>query len=63
MADVPAEAVQGWLGSDEAKDFIRAASDDWGRAAIAAGEDRDHALAAAEATRKFYTGEASPPET
>lgn len=59
-AEVPQEAVEGWMASQEAKDFVRAASDDWGRAAIAAGEDRDKALAAAEATRKFYTGEAAP---
>lgn len=62
-AEVAAEAVAGWFGSEEAKDFVRATSDGWGRAAVAAGEDRDHALASAEATRKFYTGEASPPET
>ncbi len=62
-ADVPAETVEGWFGSQEAKDFIRSTSDDWGRAAIAAGEGREHALEAAEATRKFYSGEAAPPET
>jgi uncharacterized protein YndB with AHSA1/START domain len=61
-AEVAAEAVAGWFGSDEAKTMIRSASDGWGTAAIAAGEDRDHALAAAESTRKFYTGEAPPPE-
>jgi hypothetical protein len=42
--------------------MIRSASDGWGAAAIKAGENREHALAAAEATRKFYTGEAPPPE-
>ncbi|WP_051960740.1 SRPBCC family protein [Devosia riboflavina] len=56
-ADVPAETVAGWFGSDEAKSFIRTASDDWGRADIVAGEPREHALATAEATRKFYSGE------
>lgn len=56
-AEVAAEAVEGWFGSDEAKAFIRTASDDWGRADIAAGEPRDHALKTAEATRKFYSGE------
>ena len=54
--DVRAEGL-GWEVSDEARSLVRAASDDWGRAAIAAGEDRDAALAAAEATRKFYSGE------
>lgn len=56
-ADLPAEAVAGWGETQEAKDFMRSASDDWGRAAIGSGEDRDHALKAAEATRRFYTGE------
>lgn len=56
-AEVAAEAVEGWFGSAEAKAFIRTTSDDWGRADIAAGEPRDHALMTAEATRKFYSGE------
>lgn len=59
-AAVAMEAVEGWFGSPEANDMIGSASDGWGAAAIAAGENRDHALAAAESTRKFYTGEASP---
>lgn len=59
-AAVAMEAVEGWFGSPEANDMIRSASDGWGAAAIAAGENREHALAAAESTRKFYTGEASP---
>lgn len=61
-AERPAEAEEGWMATDEAKAMIRSASDGWGAAAIAAGENREHALAAAEATRKFYTGEAPPPE-
>lgn len=61
-ADVRAEGLGAWATSDEAKVLIRTASSDWGRAAIAAGEDRDHALEAAESTRRFYTGEAPPPE-
>ena len=56
-ADLPAEAVAGWGESEEAKDMMRTTSDDWGRAAIASGEDREHALKAAEATRRFYSGE------
>lgn len=61
-AAVAKEAEEGWFATDEAKAFIRSCSDGWGEAAIRAGENRDHALAAAEATRKFYTGEAPPPE-
>ncbi|MDC9822408.1 SRPBCC family protein [Devosia sp. ZB163] len=62
QAEVAMEAVQGWFGSDEARQMIRSASDGWGSAAIKAGENDDHALAAAEATRQFFTGEAPPPE-
>lgn len=60
-AAVAMEAIEGWFGSDEAKAMIRTASDGWGAAAITAGENREHALEAAEATRRFYTGEAPPP--
>ena len=56
--DVRAEGLAGWETSETAKSLVHSASDDWGRAAIAAGEDREHALKAAEATRRFYTGEA-----
>jgi len=55
--DVRAEGT-GWETSDEAKRLVRASSDGWGEAAIAAGEERGHALAAAEATRRFFSGEA-----
>lgn len=58
---VAAEAVEGWYATDEYKGLVRTTSDDWGRAAIGAGEERGHALAAAETTRAFYTGE-TPPE-
>lgn len=61
-ANVPAETVAGWYATQEYKDFVRSTGDDWGKAAITAGEDRDHALAAAEATRQFYSGEAPPTE-
>ena len=47
----------GGATTEEAKDMMRATSDDWGRAAIASGDDREHALKAAEATRRFYSGE------
>ena len=56
-ADLPAEAVAGWGETQEARDMMRVTSDDWGRAAIAAGEDRAQALKAAESTRRFYSGE------
>ena len=56
-ADLPAEAVAGWGETQEAKDMMRTTSDGWGRAAIASGDAREHALKAAEATRRFYSGE------
>jgi uncharacterized protein YndB with AHSA1/START domain len=56
--DVRAEGVNGWETSDEAKELIRAASADWGRAAIDGGDEREEALQAAENTRRFYSGEA-----
>jgi len=58
--DMPPEAAAEWYATDEYRDLVRATGDDWGRAAIAAGEDHQHALAAAEATRKFYMGEPAP---
>jgi len=61
-ANLPQESEAGWHELPEAKAFIRSASDGWGAAAITAGENRDAALTAAEATRQFYTGEAPPPE-
>jgi uncharacterized protein YndB with AHSA1/START domain len=61
-AAVAQEAVEGWFGSPEAKDFIRGTANGWGEADIAAGENREDALTRAENTRKFYTGEAPPPE-
>jgi len=54
--DVRAEGT-GWETSDEAKGLVRASAEGWGAAAIAAGEDRAHALEAAEATRRFFSGE------
>lgn len=55
--ELRAEVVAGWAETTEAKDMMGSTSDAWGRAAIAAGEDREHALRAAEATRRFYSGE------
>jgi len=56
-ADVRAEGT-GWETSEEARSLIRASAEGWGAAAIADGEDRAHALSAAEATRRFFSGEA-----
>jgi len=55
--NVRAEGMGGWETSDEAKELVRAASAGWGQAAIAGGDDREEALKAAEATRRFYSGE------
>jgi uncharacterized protein YndB with AHSA1/START domain len=58
----PAEAAEGWFASQEAKDLIRTTSSDWGQADIKAGENREEALARAELTRKFFSGEITPQE-
>lgn len=60
--DVRAEGMNGWEASDEARELVRTASKDWGRAAIDGGDDPQEALKAAEATRRFYSGE-PPVET
>jgi hypothetical protein len=52
-----------WPTTPEGKDFVRASTTGWGEAAIAAGESAEQARQAAENTRKFYTGEASPGST
>ena len=54
------DEVAHWHEAEDARAFIRAASDDWGRAAIASGTSKDEALAAAERTRAFYTGDPPP---
>lgn len=43
--------------TDEGKEFVKIASDGWGQASIASGEDREQALQAAENTTAFYTGQ------
>jgi hypothetical protein len=43
--------------SIEGKAFIAGVSEDWRRAAVAAGEDPAQAEAAAKSTTAFYTGE------
>jgi uncharacterized protein YndB with AHSA1/START domain len=49
--------VDAWSTSDDGKRFVRLCAEDWGRAAIAAGDDAEEATAAAERTAGFYTGE------
>ncbi|CAN5429048.1 SRPBCC family protein [soil metagenome] len=48
---------ESWMLSAETKAFIFGASEDWSRAAIAAGDNPAHAEAAARRTAGFYTGE------
>jgi uncharacterized protein YndB with AHSA1/START domain len=50
----PQEAMQ-WTASDEGRRFITQSSNDWGRAAMAAGEPEASAKAAAERTTSAYT--------
>ncbi|MGD9739509.1 MAG: SRPBCC family protein [Bauldia sp.] len=45
----------------EGREAIRVSSDAWGAADIAGGAPREAALAAAENSRQFYTGELPPP--
>lgn len=45
----------------EGRELIRISSDGWGAADIAGGAPRETALAAAENSRQFYTGELPPP--
>lgn len=52
------EADVAWWSTPEAKRFVTLSSEHWGEAAIAAGEAHAHARAAAERTRRFYSGEA-----
>ncbi len=46
-----------WSVTQEGKAFARASAQGWGLAAIASGEERSEADAAAERTRAFYSGE------
>lgn len=56
--DVRAEGLDGWETSAEAKELVRGASAAWGRASIEGGDEPGQAMRAAEATRRFYSGEA-----
>lgn len=51
----PREAMA-WLGSDDGKKFVHLSSDDWRRAAVAAGTDAETASARAARTTAAYTG-------
>ncbi len=53
-------AVMAWTTSPDGQAFIRASSDDWARAATAAGDDPAEARAAAARTTAFYLGEPDP---
>jgi uncharacterized protein YndB with AHSA1/START domain len=55
--DVRAEGMNGWETSDEAKELVRASTAGWGKAQIAGGEEAEYSMRAAEATRRFYSGE------
>ena len=55
---VDASAVEEWALSEEGLSFLRASSDGWCAAAVAAGEDRTTAETRAERCRAFYSGEA-----
>ena len=56
-AAVDPAAAFAWQRSAEGKATMRAYSEAWGRASIAAGTDEAAALAAARRTSAFYTGE------
>ena len=51
-----AEEGMAWMMSENGKAFVRASSEAWGRAHIAAGADRAMAEAAAAQTTAAYTG-------
>ena len=53
----PPEADPQWPMSSEGKAFYRATAEAWGRADAASGTPEEDAMARAETTRQFYTGE------
>jgi uncharacterized protein YndB with AHSA1/START domain len=57
---VDRQAALAWSMSDEGKAFNTACAEDWGRAAIADGDDPGMARKAAERTTAFYTGAPVP---
>ncbi|MEO1333535.1 MAG: SRPBCC family protein [Myxococcota bacterium] len=59
LADPTVELDEATLAaSPEGKALIRGSSERWGKASIAAGEDKDAALASVSKTTAFFTGEA-----
>jgi uncharacterized protein YndB with AHSA1/START domain len=59
-AAVDPKAALEWSMSEEGKAFSRACAEDWGRAAVADGDDPGMALKAVERTTAFYTGAPVP---
>lgn len=58
LLDTGADSIdEAAFASDEGKAFIANASEDWGRAAVASGEDPAQAEAAAKRATAFYRGE------
>jgi uncharacterized protein YndB with AHSA1/START domain len=57
-AAVKPEDAIAWMASEEGREFMRKSSEDWGRAAIAAGTPEADAHAAMERTTAAYTGSA-----
>lgn len=56
-AAVDPAQVEAWSIGEDGKAFIRLSSNDWARAAVAAGTLQEEAEAAAARTTAFYTGE------
>ncbi|SFS15246.1 Activator of Hsp90 ATPase homolog 1-like protein [Microbacterium sp. cf046] len=54
---IPPDAAEAWMLSDEGMRFARGAADSWAAAQIAAGDDPEGARSAADATYMFYTGQ------
>ena len=57
---VDPQKAMAWAMSEEGKAFNTACSEDWGRAAIADGDDPEMASKAAARTTAFYTGTPVP---
>ncbi len=64
LADADAERPdeEEFAASEDGREFVARASEDWGRAAVQGGEDPEQAAAAARRTTAFYTAEPSPEE-
>jgi uncharacterized protein YndB with AHSA1/START domain len=62
-AAIDRQAAEAWPTSENGKQFVTRASDDWSRASIAAGTDETAAKGAAKRTTAFYTGTEPPTES